>query len=220
MYPQFTVEQKAAARALLELQCPTQELVAAAVGTTRQSMTAWVSRWNWSFVDFRLAGSQDAQEKHRSAMFAAFGKNQAARMRQDELLQTVWTEADAEKSPVLAGAAPASAPKGAAAALVIDLQDGLRTLVGRMMQGLPSPNATTPAPVEAVFSLLDKSERLLAVLAEDRRRMLEAFDKERARYDADFEEMVEDRALEMAAKPAFRARMAAAEAELAVDAAR
>jgi hypothetical protein len=75
MSQRFSVEQKAAARALLDHQPPTQALVAACMGATQRSMTDWIEKHRWSFVDFRLGGAAEAQAAHRLAMLKGYGRN-------------------------------------------------------------------------------------------------------------------------------------------------
>lgn len=75
MSQRFSVEQKAAARALLDHQPPTQTLVAICMGASLRSMTDWIEKHRWSFVDYRLAGAADAQGLHRIAMLKGYGRN-------------------------------------------------------------------------------------------------------------------------------------------------
>jgi hypothetical protein len=89
MSVRYSDEQKAAARALLDFQAPTQTLVAACMGTTERSMTEWVAKFGWTFVDFRNVEAREKQARHRRAMLRGLGRNVPAQLRKLDYFEAV-----------------------------------------------------------------------------------------------------------------------------------
>lgn len=204
----FSTEQKAAARALLDHQCPTQTLVAACMGVTQRSMTDWIAMHRWTFVDFRQSGAQEAQARHRRNMLKSYGRNVPAKLRRLDYLEEARAEEDAEEEAEAARAEEmaASPIRGEAGALVRQLRDGVRRLNEQLMQRFASRDRTlrleTVEAAEALVPLCDALDRALRESGRQEEARIEA-----ARHDAWAESVAEDlaadRALEMLSAPEF-----------------
>ena len=132
----FGVGQKAAARALLDLQCPTQSLVAACMGVSERSMTTWLGQFGWTYVDFRAADAREAQERHRRNLLRGHGRNVPETLRkldfheavrQDELAALRQVEAEAAHNAAL------PSPSGQAGALLARIRGDAASLRAALM---------------------------------------------------------------------------------------
>lgn len=194
----FGAGQKAAARALLDLQAPTRSLIAACMGTTERSVTDWITRYHWSYVDFRPADARDSQDRHRRGLMRGHGRNVAPASADLDYHEAVLAQeraaAKAEDDRRRA-ARVAPALEGEAGDLLAELRTQMRLLSGRLMhQYSRRGRALGLDSVEAAEVLVGLGERL-------ERALRDAFDDRAPPSPGDFElnpDAVDDAAIERA----------------------
>lgn len=209
MYPQFSTEQKAAARALLDMHYPTQELVAAAVGTTRQSMTAWVNKWNWRFVDFRKTAARRAHDRLRLRLLREHGHNVSDMAKLEPL--NVHELEEAPDAGAVEAVDYGVAGDGADGALVVEpLSPGERAerlsrlLLANTDMVIAAANrqggVMTKPQVDTLLTMLRLAEKLEPLMAEQAREAAIRSDDEVAEIYEKLERRIEQRACLLAAR--------------------